>query len=185
MRPHSRDTMRPSYCKSFRPKDRGRRECQVPAGTRGLVCKVHSRSAHTSIQVQPEHPGIPCAMALRLMPCSPWRRIPLASIADGLADRTRLGSKNLRRLNASNGRQDHTVLPYAASSAKDIDQPSACRPRHWRRRLSAVRLSRCARSRITALRTFTRLTLPRPPQPVPTFVTMANAPLLGTGWRAL
>ena len=24
---------------------------------------------------------------------------------------------------------------------------------------------------------------PRPPQPVPTFVTMADAPLLGTGWR--
>ena len=28
-----------------------------------------------------------------------------------------------------------------------------------------------------------RATLPRPPQPVLTFVTMANAPLLGTGWR--
>ncbi len=30
-----------------------------------------------------------------------------------------------------------------------------------------------------------RLTLPRPPQPAPTFVTMANAPLLGTGWPEL
>jgi len=30
-----------------------------------------------------------------------------------------------------------------------------------------------------------RATLPRPPQPVPTFVTMANAPLSGTGWRQL
>jgi hypothetical protein len=30
--------------------------------TRGLVRKVHSENAHTSIQVQPEHPGIPCAM---------------------------------------------------------------------------------------------------------------------------
>src|SRR2546423_14506111 len=29
--------------------------------TRGLVCNV-GRSAHTSIQVQPEHSGIPCAM---------------------------------------------------------------------------------------------------------------------------
>jgi hypothetical protein len=29
----------------------------------------------------------------------------------------------------------------------------------------------------------TRSTLPRPPQPVPTFVTTADAPLCGTGWR--
>ena len=35
------------------------------------------------------------------------------------------------------------------------------------------------RSRKTALRPRARPTLPRPPQPVPTFVTMANAPLLG------
>jgi len=74
------------------------------------------KNAHTSIQVQPEQPGIPCAMVLRLMPRSPWRRIPFASIADGLkACRTRLGSKNLRRLDTSHGCQDHTVLPYAAS----------------------------------------------------------------------
>jgi hypothetical protein len=33
----------------------------------------------------------------------------------------------------------------------------------------------------TALRSRPRPTLPRPPQPAPTFVTMANAPLLGTG----
>ena len=56
--------------------------------TRGLVCNV-GRSAHTSIQVQPRHAGIPCAMALRLMPRSPWRRIRLASIAASLmADRS-------------------------------------------------------------------------------------------------
>ena len=29
--------------------------------TRGLVCNVEIE-AHTSIQVQPEHSGIPCAM---------------------------------------------------------------------------------------------------------------------------
>ena len=29
--------------------------------TRGLVCKM-CEDAHTSIQVQPEHPGIPCAV---------------------------------------------------------------------------------------------------------------------------
>jgi len=51
------------------------------------------KNAHTSIQVQPEQPGIPCAMVLRLMPSSPWRRIPLASIADELTVRiARLGA---------------------------------------------------------------------------------------------
>jgi hypothetical protein len=72
------------------------------------------KNAHTSIQVQPEQPGIPCAMVLRLMPRSPWRRIPLASIAGELAARiARLGFANLRRLDTSHGCQDHTVLPYA------------------------------------------------------------------------
>ena len=88
------------------------------------------KNAHTSIQVQPEQPGIPCAMVLRLMPSSPRRRIPLASVADELtACMTRLGAANLRRLDASHGRQDHTVLPYAASSATNSNQPSACRPK--------------------------------------------------------
>jgi hypothetical protein len=45
------------------------------------------KNAHTSIQVQPEHPGIPCAMVLRLMPSSPRRRIPLASVAGELTAR--------------------------------------------------------------------------------------------------
>ena len=99
------------------------------------------KNAHTSIQVQPKQPGIPCAMVLRLMPSSPWRRIPLASIAGELTARiARLGFANLRRLDASHGRQDHTVLPYAASSATNSDQPSACRPKQSRKRLSAVRL---------------------------------------------
>ncbi len=51
------------------------------AGNAG--CTLHPRSRvqsahrkrHTSIQVQRRQSGIPCAMALRLMPCSPRRRI--------------------------------------------------------------------------------------------------------------
>jgi hypothetical protein len=71
---------------------------QEGAGNAG--CLLHPRSrvqemvveAHTSIQVQSEHSGIPCAMVLRLMPRSPRRRIPLASVADGLAiDRSPVG----------------------------------------------------------------------------------------------
>jgi hypothetical protein len=75
------------------------------------------------------------------MPSSPRRRIPLASVADELTARiARLGFANLRQLDASHGRQDHTVLPYAASTAKNFNQPSAGQPKIWRRRLSAVRL---------------------------------------------
>jgi len=62
------------------------------------------KNAHTSIQVQPEQPGIPCAMVLRLMPRSPWRRIPLASITGELTARVaRSGFANLRRLDTSHG----------------------------------------------------------------------------------
>ena len=59
--------------------------------TRGLVCNK-CEETHTSIQVQSEHSGIPCAMALRLMARSPRRRIRLASVVGELAaDRTRSG----------------------------------------------------------------------------------------------
>ena len=111
----SRGAFRPSFAHPSRPED------QEGAGNAG--CLLHPRSrvqyaqkkAHTSIQVQSEHSGIPCAVVLRLMPCSPWRRIPLASIAAGLRpSKSRLGFASLRRLDASHGRQDHTVLPSAA-----------------------------------------------------------------------
>jgi hypothetical protein len=40
--------------------------------TRGLVCIDAQRNAHTSIQVRRRQSGLPCAMALRLISCSPW-----------------------------------------------------------------------------------------------------------------
>ena len=43
-----------------------------------------TKKAHTSIQVQRRQSGIPCAMVLRLMPCSPRRRIRLVTVAAGL-----------------------------------------------------------------------------------------------------
>ena len=59
--------------------------------------------------------GIPCAMVLRLMLRSPRRRIPFASVIGELTVlRARSGSQRLRRFDASHGRQDHTVLPYAS-----------------------------------------------------------------------
>jgi hypothetical protein len=88
-----------------------------------------------------------------------------------------------RQLDTSNGCQDHTVLPYAASLSKIFDQQRAADKRFRRRRLSVVRLRAMLTHGKPPCEHPSRLTLPRPPQPAPTFVTMANAPLLGTGWR--
>jgi hypothetical protein len=92
------------------------------AGNAG--CTLHPRSrvqfalgnAHTSIQVQTEHSGIPCAMALRLMPCSPRRRIRLVTVVGG-SRLIKLGRVDAAsaQLGTSNGCQDHTVLPYASA----------------------------------------------------------------------
>jgi len=47
---------------------------------------------------------------------------------------------NLRQLDTSNGCQDHTVLPSAASLNIRLDRPACCRKKFQPRRLSAVRL---------------------------------------------
>src|SRR5437879_10748272 len=106
-------------------------------------------------------------MVLRLMPSSPRRRIRLASVADGLkVCLNPVGSTRLRRLDTSNGCQDHTVLPYAAARLRQ-KAPRALAPFVLRASIAHGR---------TALRSQARPTLPRPPHPIPTFVTMANAP---------
>src|ERR1700754_2812575 len=84
-----------------------------------------------------EHTGsaeasdIPCAMALRLTPRSSWRRIRLVTIADELAAYlSPVGPTCLRRLDTSNGCQNHTASPYAAPRLRQ-------RLRRARRRSSA------------------------------------------------
>src|SRR6266567_8375170 len=71
-----------------------------------------------------------------------------------------VGLVNLRQLDTSNGCQDHTALPYARNVVRLSRRLIAHRPK-------------------PALRSRSRPTLPRPPHPIPTFVTMANAPLAG------
>src|SRR6266850_7722026 len=65
------------------PQIGGSRECRVHAAPAVSCAKVR-KETHTSIQVQSEHSGIPCAMALRLMPRPPRRRIRLVTVAGGL-----------------------------------------------------------------------------------------------------
>jgi hypothetical protein len=72
----------PGPCNSFRPKRRGRRERRVLAAPAVSRAKMHIENAH-------EHTGTvgasrrPCAMVLRLMPCSPRRRIRLVTVIGG------------------------------------------------------------------------------------------------------
>src|SRR6266511_1970283 len=95
---------------------------------------------------------------------SPWRRIPVASIAGELAARiARLSFANLRRLDTSHGCQNHTLLPYAnapSSGALEIAHGETRPAIHITRRCFRVH-------RI----------------PDPTSVTIAIRPSCGPGWR--
>ena len=121
-------------------KRRGRRESRVPSApaiVRTKCTRVTARCAGT--------PGLPCAMVLRLIARSPWRRIPLASIADELTiPRSPVGPGNLRQLDASHGCQNHTPLPSAASSTKTLRPahvlPTEIPAKAFKRRSSARRL---------------------------------------------
>ncbi len=64
--------------------------------TRGPVCTSATRETHTSIQVKRRQSGIPCAMALRLISCSP--RGALLCCPRHLRD-----AKHHRKLDASVG----------------------------------------------------------------------------------
>jgi hypothetical protein len=99
-------------------------------------------------------------MVLRLISCSPRRRIRLATVVDGL------------RL-IGPGRADFT-------SASLTPATGARTTRLCRTQLSSFVCAPLDRSRLKPpCDHVTRPTLPRPPQPAPTFVTMANAPLAG------
>src|SRR6185437_108199 len=78
-RPHSRDTVRPRFSNSSALKtrraratlERGRGEDRVRAAPAVSYAFDALENAHTSIQVQRKHSGLPCAMALRLIR-APW-----------------------------------------------------------------------------------------------------------------
>ena len=93
-------------------------------GTRGPCAK----KMHTVVTTgTPGSAGVPCAMVLRLMPRSPWRRIRFVTIAGELnGDQARLSRSRLRRLDTSNGCQDHTVLPYASHRHPDLRRTMCC-----------------------------------------------------------
>jgi hypothetical protein len=79
--PRSRDGIRPRFAIIARPKQRGRGEDRVRAAPAVSCAIVLQQKPHTSIQVKREHPGLPCAVALRIIACSPRRTGFLASVA--------------------------------------------------------------------------------------------------------
>src|SRR4051794_29344697 len=149
--------MRPRFACWFRP---GKWRAQGKPGarcTRSLACKnkKHDELVTTG---SPGTPGLPCAMVLTAYSalssatnssCHRRQRIK--------AGRTRSGRIRLRRLDTSNGCQDHTALPSATTS---------------------VVVARYSRSRKTALQPLTRPTLLRPPHPAPNVRDDRDTPLL-------
>ena len=60
---HSRDTLRPSFAKSFAPKTEGAGKTGCALHPRSHVQGMHKQT-HMSIQVQRKQSGLPCAMVL-------------------------------------------------------------------------------------------------------------------------
>jgi hypothetical protein len=106
--------MRPRFVKSFAQSKRAQ---GMPGAccTRGLVCKSVQKNAH-------EHTGTDGAFRHSLRD-GLTAYIVLSPATNSSCHRHRriedclnpVGSTRLRRLDTSNGCQDHTVLPYAAS----------------------------------------------------------------------
>src|SRR6266567_997146 len=97
------------------------------------------------------------------MACSPRRRIRLATVIGELTTCPRpVGPTHLRRLDTSNGCQDHTLLPYASAPL-------------------VLRVCRSLTGFHPPCDPVARATLPRPPHPTPTFVTIASRPSSRSG----
>jgi hypothetical protein len=116
IRPRPRGAMRPSFTLNVPSSEiRGRRECRAPnapAASRAKLSEAHERSHHGHTG---NRPAFPHAMVLRLISCSPRRRIRLATVIRGLeVCPNPVGPTSLRELDTSNGCQNDTSSPSAA-----------------------------------------------------------------------
>jgi hypothetical protein len=106
---HSRDAWRPKFCISLALlKRRGRGEDRVRAAPAVSQAIVQQRMLHMSIQVQRRTPGLPCAMALRLIRVRPGDRLSCHHHRQRLSPR--------HNLTPAPGRQAHTISPYACAA---------------------------------------------------------------------
>ena len=117
--------MRPSFCKKPSPI-RGRRECRVHAAP-AVSCASCTENAHTSIQVQRRQSGLPCAMVLQLIPCSPRRD---QSLFVTVVPRKRELPENLTPAIGASGPHDFAVrerLRSSFASSTSTASHRACR----------------------------------------------------------
>src|SRR6266404_4483018 len=103
----------------MRPRCAGTIRPEKTEGAGNAGCPMHPQPRaqsvvkHTSVvtTVTPDSPGIPYAMVLRLISCSPRRRIRLVTVISGLRFcLSPVGPTRLRKFNTSNGCQDHTTI---------------------------------------------------------------------------
>jgi hypothetical protein len=80
--------------------------------TRGLACQDAHSKTHTSIQVQRKQSGLPCAMVLRLISCSPRRDLACLSPSS----RRILLLRNLTPATGASGPHDFAVRLTRCSS---------------------------------------------------------------------
>jgi hypothetical protein len=158
---HSRDTMRPSLMLIFH-HPRNQRAQGMPGArcTRGLVCKKCAKKRTRAYRYRRNTPAFPAQWLYGLCRALPGDEFVLSPSS---ADRWRV-------------RSGWTDLP-----PRTWHQQRVSGPHGFAVRVAPFILRASVRSRKPPCKHFSRPTLPRPPQPIPTFVTMANAPLLGTG----
>ena len=95
---------------------RGRGECRMPSGTRSLACRKRPSRTRVFTARHRKTPGIPArngfnslyALSPAIACCHRRLRIRVLS--------SPVGPTSLRRLDASCGRQDHTISPSASAS---------------------------------------------------------------------
>jgi hypothetical protein len=138
-----------------------------------VSCARLCEKTHTSIQVQRRHSGIPCAMALRLISCSPRRRIPLVTVIGELAVLSNpVGpTKTSADLTPATGARTTRFCRTRPPHAKGFDGPGTHPPKFWRRRDQRRSSARglIAHEPLTEppCDCLARPTLPRPPHPMP------------------
>jgi hypothetical protein len=175
----SRGAWRPKLCGLRCPLENGgRRESRVP-----MTPAVVRKNAHGGPQVRRNtRPSLRSGFTAYAVLSPEPNSSGLRRRRIGDRSKARSGPTISISLTPATGARTTRFCRPQLPRAIRLDRPACCRKKFQPRRLSAVRL-RAVRSLtgITALQPRARPTLPRPPQPVPTFVTMANAPLLGTG----
>src|SRR5580765_7649765 len=87
------------------------------------MCVSANKNVHMSIQVQRRTPGLPCAMALRLIRGLPGETCSIATIARENCS---------HELDASFGRRNHTTSPYASVTLVFVTSASTASHRNVR-----------------------------------------------------